>query len=892
MKIFANKKIWKKMLFAIGLIAFIGLVLPKQVNAGIGGTLITPIVDLFTGLADGVQTLIHKIFVKQDVVLYLISEGINWWGVAIGLLIGIVLVATGVITIQLAITVAAITLVLSIAGVQDVVFNTVKTISADMLTDKTIVLPTFTLTPYEIFTSEEGVFSVNFFREEEEKKNDDKNITLSLNQNIRDWYKTLRLIALVGMMSVLIYIGIRILLSSTGESKAKYKQMLWDWLVATFLIFTMQYIMIFANIMVDTLTDTLGTIKVETEVIKNDTKEKIKTHINKEGVEGYIIGVKQNEDGGPLEIDSSTTDLVKKAYKQLVKSDNGNPQSEFKKYFYSDPNLLNPAGDDEGKANVLFWPADNFATQARMNAQLIRNPKGNDTSEYIGYAMVYVALTIYTVIFILVYIKRYIYMVFLTLISPLVALTYPIDKVKDGQAQAFNFWFKEYLYNLLLQPLHLILYMLLIGSAMRFAASDPLYVIVCLGFMVPAEKLLKAMFGFKGQTPGSMPGVATAALMMNVTKRLFEKSPKSGGNNGTSSKGDDQELKPIQTRTRDLLLGDDSTGVNPQPVNPQPVNPQPVNPQLVNPQPVNPQPVSPQPVNPQPVNPQPVNPQPVNPQPVNPQPVNPQPVNPPPVNPTGRRKRVPRPIRNAVRTGGKFAGKIAKDGIRTVGKVGTGLAIGAIGATAGGIAGLVSGDPSKAFENILTGGVAGYTVGARTGEGIGEGAVSLVDAGINKLDDWRFNKNSDKYKDRYNKKFTDDYIKNKDKMRVLRRNKRSKEQFQDLIKDGGFLEEYHKAGFTDEREIAAMEQYRMTLDNSDEIHKRQALEQAMSIQKTYEYFYKGMSGSGENSDKFRASLANKIQKQHPNYSPAQINTAIDNTMNLMKTYDDIKFKIF
>ena len=38
-------------------------------------------------------------------------------------------------------------------------------------------------------------------------------------------------------------------------------------------------------------------------------------------------------------------------------------------------------------------------------------------------------------------------MAFLTLIAPLVALTYPIDKMNDGQAQAFNRWMKEYIFN-------------------------------------------------------------------------------------------------------------------------------------------------------------------------------------------------------------------------------------------------------------------------------------------------------------------------------------------------------------------------------------------------------------------------------------------------------------
>ena len=82
-------------------------------------------------------------------------------------------------------------------------------------------------------------------------------------------------------------------------------------------------------------------------------------------------------------------------------------------------------------------------------------------------------------------------MTFLTIIAPLVALTYPIDKMNDGKAQAFNAWFKEYIFNLLIQPMHLIIYTVLVGSAMEFASKNIIYVVVCLGFMVPAEKLLR-----------------------------------------------------------------------------------------------------------------------------------------------------------------------------------------------------------------------------------------------------------------------------------------------------------------------------------------------------------------------------------------------------------------
>ena len=61
---------------------------------------------------------------------------------------------------------------------------------------------------------------------------------------------------------------------------------------------------------------------------------------------------------------------------------------------------------------------------------------------------------------------------------------------------------------------------------MEIASKNLLYVIVSLGFMVPAEKLLRKFFGFeKAQTPGLLGGPAGAALMMSGMNKLF-KGPK------------------------------------------------------------------------------------------------------------------------------------------------------------------------------------------------------------------------------------------------------------------------------------------------------------------------------------------------------------------------------
>ena len=81
---------------------------------------------------------------------------------------------------------------------------------------------------------------------------------------IANWYNILRDISIVGMLSILVYVGIRIMLSSTAGDKAKYKQLLVDWVVAICLLFLMQYIMSFSNIAVKKVTSVIQSAVVST----------------------------------------------------------------------------------------------------------------------------------------------------------------------------------------------------------------------------------------------------------------------------------------------------------------------------------------------------------------------------------------------------------------------------------------------------------------------------------------------------------------------------------------------------------------------------------------------------------------------------------------------------
>lgn len=334
---------------------------------------------------------------------------------------------------------------------------------------------------YEVSTTtvEENVKYYYYINDEgEEVITSKQNTALDLQPLVSKWYMAIRNIAIVLSMSVLLYIGIRMLLSSVSQEKAKYKQMLIDWVVGVCLLFFMHYIMVFSVTIVQSFNDIISTTREDTigqTVLMEDDEE------------GYISD-KLEELG--------MTELI----------------------------------DDSSDPTQIMWPT-NLMGMLRLKAQVSYGDMA-----FVGYGLCYVILVIYTVYFSFVYLRRVLYMAFLTMIAPLVALTYPIDKVNDGQAQGFNKWLKEYIFNLLLQPLHLLLYTLLITSAYELSSTNVVYSLVAIGFMIPAEKLMRSLFGFeKASTPGSFAGAAAGAAMLNsgLQKVLH------GGSGGKNGKGKD-----------------------------------------------------------------------------------------------------------------------------------------------------------------------------------------------------------------------------------------------------------------------------------------------------------------------------------------------------------------
>ena len=346
-------------------------------------------------------------------------------------------------------------------------------------------IPNMLYCPENIFANKIPAFDVNFIHPNKYigvYGSTEKSYAAKLAPTIATWYKAFRNISVVGLLCVLVYLGIRILIETSAQGKAKYQESLKNWFVALCLVFAIHFIMAGTLMIIDKVTELLKTslgdstiyVDVSTGV---DSKVSFKTNLT-----GYV----------------------------------------------------------------------RFLAQSRA--------WGDATA----YTLIYAVLVIYTIMFTFTYFKRFLWMAFLTMIAPLVSLTYPIDKAGDGKAQAFNMWFKEYIMNAILQPVHLLLYSVMVSSAIDLATDNPIYALVTIGFLIPAEKFIKKMFGLdKGETAGGLGSFAGGAMTMKALEGLGKKAPPPLGKGGPGKVEDSDSSKDkIFTNKRSTLESFKGDGVN------------------------------------------------------------------------------------------------------------------------------------------------------------------------------------------------------------------------------------------------------------------------------------------------------------------------------------------
>jgi len=275
------------------------------------------------------------------------------------------------------------------------------------VTPEAILFNKLPITNINFFTTKAGQPTVEFVEK--------------LKESVASWYETMRRIAIIASLCILLYIAIRMATSTIASDKAEYKRMLMDWLVGFVLIFVLHYIIIFVISANEAIVDVIAVPITES----------------------------QTADGG-----DKLADYIDKTGKQVL-------------------------------SHV-------------------------DLSKSLGSVIVYLVLIGITLAFLLMYIKRMIVVAFLIIIAPLITITYAIDKVGDNKSQALDSWLKEFVWTVLIQPFHCVIYIVFASVALSslevgtFAGS--ILAAMCMVFIMQAEDIIKKIFGIQADNIGKMSG--------------------------------------------------------------------------------------------------------------------------------------------------------------------------------------------------------------------------------------------------------------------------------------------------------------------------------------------------------------------------------------------------
>lgn len=264
--------------------------------------------------------------------------------------------------------------------------------------------------------NEIGLFSIDYFNfmdsytigsHGHEKEIKTNKVVSSIRNSVAKSYYVFRLIAIAISLLVLIYVGIRMALSTISADKAKYKNMLISWAESIILLFFMQYII--------SLIISVGNI-----------------------FGNFVYNFKCMLDA------------------------NGGTSFEVETLNRMDSNLLVCTGWSYASYSLVFW------------------------------LLMYVQTKFY-----LMYFKRMITVGFLIFISPLITITYPIDKIGDNKAQAFSVWSHELMMNVAIQPIHGMIYLVFMYTAGEIAKTSIFVALAFLLILTKVEKIILQLFNLK-----------------------------------------------------------------------------------------------------------------------------------------------------------------------------------------------------------------------------------------------------------------------------------------------------------------------------------------------------------------------------------------------------------
>ncbi|MBQ7409993.1 MAG: hypothetical protein IJW20_01250 [Clostridia bacterium] len=115
--------------------------------------------------------------------------------------------------------------------------------------------------------------------------------------------------------------------------------------------------------------------------------------------------------------------------------------------------------------------------------------------------LMYMTLVFFAFKYTIIYLKRFLTIVVLTLMAPAIGLAYALQKALSGKSAALKTWMTEYIMNVIIQIVHALIYSIFISQALILSLQNVAGMIVALilmNYTSKADELFKKIFKFGG----------------------------------------------------------------------------------------------------------------------------------------------------------------------------------------------------------------------------------------------------------------------------------------------------------------------------------------------------------------------------------------------------------
>lgn len=294
-----------------------------------------------------------------------------------------------------------------------------------------------------------------------------------LTSTVNTWYEFFRKLALLFYLIFLVYLGFKIILTSTAEKKADYKLILTAWTMGIAMLFCFPYVMKY-------------TIKINHAVCTSFR-----------GMASTFYGENGTMESGSGDLADKTvgdmfTKYGKNEFVKIVVVGDSGTTSEF---------------EQEAIPNNLF------GSNAMMRIRFIAG-----VNKDLPLTIIYCIMIGQLIALLIMYYKRVFMLSFLITMFPLVCIIYPLNRIGDIKINSFGIWFKEFLVNVFVQTFHAATYSVVVSIGVNaYIENDNwLLMLMCILFLFEGEKIIRGLFNAKSTTGSIGDLAASGALAWSV----------------------------------------------------------------------------------------------------------------------------------------------------------------------------------------------------------------------------------------------------------------------------------------------------------------------------------------------------------------------------------------